>query len=66
MNAAVLLAHAGGFGWDEALFVAIPVVVLLILGRQARKKAEAAAAAAEAAEAANSADGRPDSVGPEG
>ena len=35
-----LLAHAGGFGWDEALFMALPVVVLLFLARQAKKQAE--------------------------
>ena len=39
MNAARLLAHAGGFGWDEALFLLLPVVVLLVLARQAKRKA---------------------------
>ena len=33
-----VLAHAGGLGWDEALFMALPVVILLLLARQARKK----------------------------
>ncbi|HVM09453.1 MAG TPA: hypothetical protein VM345_13380 [Acidimicrobiales bacterium] len=37
-----LLAHSGGFSWDEALFLVLPVIVLLILTRQARKKAEEA------------------------
>jgi len=34
-----LLAHAGGFSWDEALFLLVPVIVLAILARQAKKKA---------------------------
>lgn len=37
---APLVAHAGGFGWDEALFVLLPVVVLLVLARQARKNVD--------------------------
>ena len=36
-----LLAHAGGLGWDELVFLAVPVVVLALLGWQARKKADA-------------------------
>jgi hypothetical protein len=42
VTTAPLLAHAGGFSWDEALFLVLPVIVLLILTRQARKKAEEA------------------------
>ena len=34
-----LLAHTGGFSWDEALFLLVPVIVLVVLARQARKKA---------------------------
>ena len=36
----MLVAHAGGLGWDELVFLAIPVVVLALLGWQARKKAD--------------------------
>jgi hypothetical protein len=39
VNIARLLAHSGGFGWDEALFLLLPVVVLVLLGRQAKRKA---------------------------
>jgi ABC-type Fe3+-siderophore transport system permease subunit len=42
MTTAGLLAHAGGIGWDEALFMALPVVILLLLARQARKKIDEA------------------------
>ena len=37
----MIVAHAGGFGWDELVFLALPVLIILLLGRQARKKAEA-------------------------
>lgn len=54
---APLLAHAGGLGWDEALFVLLPVVVLLVLARQARKNLDEAGDDIEAA-------GRPPSSEP--
>ncbi|HEX7167861.1 MAG TPA: hypothetical protein VF230_12845 [Acidimicrobiales bacterium] len=37
MTASGLLAHAGGFGWDELVFLILPVVVLVVLARQARR-----------------------------
>ena len=39
----LVLAHSGGFSWDEAAFVLLPVLVLLVLSRQARKRAAAQA-----------------------
>ena len=35
-----VVAHSGGLGWDELLFLAVPVLVLALLGWQARKKAD--------------------------
>ena len=49
-----VLAHTGGFGWDEALFLVVPVVVLLLLSRQARKKAEEQGTEGEGDTVANS------------
>jgi len=40
-----VLAHQGG--WDEALFVAVPLVVFFILLRIAKRRAEAEQRAAE-------------------
>lgn len=40
MTGTALLAHSGGFSWDEAVFVLLPVVVLLVLARQARKRVD--------------------------
>ncbi|HEX4980005.1 MAG TPA: hypothetical protein VFV35_08065 [Acidimicrobiales bacterium] len=34
---APLLAHESGFSWDELVFVAVPIVILLLLARQARR-----------------------------
>ena len=34
-----LVAHAGGFGWDEALIFALPVAILGVLQVLARRKA---------------------------
>lgn len=39
MTAAAVLAHQGG--WDEALFVAVPIVVLLALLALAQRRAGA-------------------------
>ncbi len=42
------LAHSGGFGWDEAAFFTLPLVILVILQlvsrRRARREAESASA----------------------
>jgi hypothetical protein len=35
----LLVAHTGGFGWDEALIFAIPVAILGVLQLLARRKA---------------------------
>ena len=35
----LLVAHAGGFGWDEALIFVVPVVILGVLQLLARRKA---------------------------
>jgi hypothetical protein len=35
----VVLGHQGG--WDEALFVAVPLVIFVILLRVAKRRAEA-------------------------
>lgn len=35
----MLIAHQGG--WDEALFVAVPLVVFFVLLRVAKRRAEA-------------------------
>jgi hypothetical protein len=43
------LAHQGG--WDEALYVAIPALILLYALRRAEKRARANAEAREAARA---------------
>ena len=45
-----LVAHAGGFGWDEALIFAVPVVILAVLQLLARRKAQDADGADEADE----------------
>lgn len=37
-----IVAHAGGFGWDEALVFALPVVVLVVLQVLGRPKANQA------------------------
>ena len=34
-----VVAHAGGFGWDEALVFALPVVILVVLQVVGRRKA---------------------------
>ena len=34
-----MVAHAGGFGWDEALIFALPVAILGVLQVLARRKA---------------------------
>lgn len=34
-----LVAHTGGFGWDEALVFVLPVVVLIAARRAGRRKA---------------------------
>ena len=36
-----LLAHAGGFGWDEILLIALPVAVLAVLQILAKRKTNA-------------------------
>ena len=41
---AVLVAHAGGMGWDELLVFALPVVVLVVLQVVSRRRARDAAA----------------------
>jgi hypothetical protein len=33
-----LIAHSGGFSWDEALVFALPVVVLVVLQVLGRRK----------------------------
>lgn len=42
------LAHSGGFGWDEAAFFSLPLVILVILQllsrRRTRRDAESASA----------------------
>ena len=45
-----ILAHQGG--WDEALYVAVPVLILLYALRKAEKRARANAEARQAEEAA--------------
>lgn len=35
----MLVAHAGGFGWDEAVVFALPVIVLVVLQIVGRRKA---------------------------
>ena len=47
-----IVAHAGGFGWDEALIFALPVAILAVLQVLARRKA-----AQEAADDAGSEEG---------
>ena len=44
MNAdmGLLVAHAGGFGWDEALIFLVPVVILGVLQLLGRRKAREA------------------------
>jgi hypothetical protein len=32
------VAHAGGFGWDEAIVLALPIVVLVLLQLAARRR----------------------------
>jgi hypothetical protein len=44
-----VLAHQGG--WDEALYVAVPALVLLFALRRAEKRARANAAARQAEKA---------------
>jgi hypothetical protein len=34
----LVLAHAGKVTWDEFIFMAIPVVILAVLGWQAKRK----------------------------
>lgn len=53
---AAVLAHQGG--WDEALFVALPIAVLAILLWVARRRAEREAAE-EAEETGDKGDRRP-------
>ena len=36
-----LIAHGGGFSWDEALVFALPVVVLVVLQVLGRRKRDA-------------------------
>ena len=38
----LLVAHGGGFGWDEALIFVVPVVILGVLQLLARRKAREA------------------------
>ncbi len=57
---AVLVAHQGG--WDEAVFVALPMVVLVLLLGLARRRAEREAAAE--AEAATRAEAEARTEGP--
>jgi hypothetical protein len=33
-----LVAHAGGTGWDELIFLALPVVVLVVLQMVGRRR----------------------------
>lgn len=62
IGSALLLAHSGGFSWDEALFVALPVLVLALLARKAKRvAAEEAAREAEEQERRPGPRGRPDS-----
>ena len=49
MDSYWILAHQGG--WDEALYVAIPALILLYALRRAEKRARANAEAREAAQA---------------
>lgn len=51
---AMLLAHQGG--WDEALFVAVPVALFALLLVRAKRSAEAEQAAEAGAERAPAAD----------
>lgn len=61
---AVTFAHQGG--WDEALFVLTPLLVLAWLLRVARKRADAMEAEAGASESARSgATDRGDDAGPD-
>jgi len=34
----LVLAHAGKVTWDELLYMGVPVLILVILGWQARRK----------------------------
>lgn len=52
---AMLLAHQGG--WDEALFVAVPVALFALLLARAKRSAEAEQAAERDAERALAPDG---------
>ena len=36
-----MLAHTGGFSWDEGLFVAVPLVVLALLALAAARRQRA-------------------------
>ena len=40
--AAVVVAHAGGMGWDELLVFALPVVILVVLQVVGRRRAREA------------------------
>ena len=42
-----LVAHSGGFSWDEGLLFALPVVILVILQIVGRRKAARDAGAGE-------------------
>lgn len=44
----VVVGHQGG--WDEALFVAVPLVIFFLLLRAAKRRAEAEAEAPASAE----------------
>ena len=46
----MLVAHAGGMGWDEALIFAVPVLILAALQILARRKAKDAPVVADDAE----------------
>lgn len=38
MAGAVLVAHGGGVGWDEAIIFAIPIVILVVLQVLGRRR----------------------------
>jgi hypothetical protein len=43
VEGSLLVAHAGGTGWDEVVVFALPVVILVVLqvlGRRKRQEAE--------------------------
>jgi hypothetical protein len=56
MGTAWTLAHQGG--WDEALYVAIPALILFYALRKAEKRARANAEAREAAQVLDEETGR--------